>query len=124
MRVKAFVEAGGFDASLIAGEEPELSQRLRRLGWKILSIEADMGLHDAGITRFRQWWKRALRSGHAYAQVCSRGSGLRERFGLRQCVRTWIWIFVLPLLAGLSIWIHPACPLGFAGLYLLQLVRI
>ncbi len=124
MRVKAFVESGGFDASLIAGEEPELSQRLRRSGWKILSLEKDMALHDAGITRFGQWWTRALRSGHAYAQVCSRGSGLRNRFGLRACLRVWFWTVVLPVLAGLSFFLHRLAPLAAAALYPLQMLRI
>jgi len=124
LRVKAFVESGGFNETLIAGEEPELSQRLRRSGWKIVSLERDMALHDAGITRFGQWWKRALRSGHAYAQVCSMGSGLWNRFGLRQCLRTWFWVALLPLGACLSTLLHPACPLAGAGIFLLQLIRI
>jgi GT2 family glycosyltransferase len=124
MRVKAFVEAGGFDASLIAGEEPEFAQRLRRSGWKILSLDKDMALHDAGLTRFGQWWKRALRSGHAYAQVCWMGSGLRGRFGLRACARVWFWIVVFPILAGLSYRVHPLAPLAAAALYPLQMLRI
>ncbi len=35
MRVRAFTAVGGFNASLIAGEEPELCVRLRAAGWKI-----------------------------------------------------------------------------------------
>jgi GT2 family glycosyltransferase len=124
IRVKAFLDAGGFDAGLIAGEEPELSQRLRRAGWKIWSAEADMGVHDAGITRFGQWWKRSLRSGHAYAQVCWLGTGVRDRFGLRQSLRTWFWIFGVPCLAALSYRLHPLAPLGAAALYLLQSARV
>jgi len=71
MRVQALRECGGFDESLIAGEEPELCFRFREKGWKILRIGADMGVHDADITRFGQWWKRNVRTGHAYAE-CSR----------------------------------------------------
>jgi GT2 family glycosyltransferase len=123
MRVKAFLETGGFEAALIAGEEPEFSQRLRKSGWKILSVESGMALHDAGITRFGQWWTRALRSGHAYAEVCSRGTGLR-RFGLRQSLRTWFWAFLLPALAVGSFFLHRAAPLAFAGLFLVQQARI
>ena len=33
MRVKAFVDVGGYDAMMIAGEEPELCSRLRAAGW-------------------------------------------------------------------------------------------
>lgn len=32
-RVKAFVDVGGYDAMMIAGEEPELCSRLRAAGW-------------------------------------------------------------------------------------------
>jgi hypothetical protein len=53
---------------VIAGEEPEMCVRLREKGWTIHRIDAEMTLHDAAITRFSQWWKRSLRSGHAYAQ--------------------------------------------------------
>lgn len=60
-----FRDEGGYDASLISGEEPELCLRLRRRGFKILRIDCDMTLHDAAMTRFGQWWNRALRTGYA-----------------------------------------------------------
>lgn len=69
MRVAAFEEAGGYRAQLIAGEEPELCLRLREKGWKIWRLDAEMTAHDAAILRFSQCWKRAMRSGHAYAEV-------------------------------------------------------
>jgi GT2 family glycosyltransferase len=68
MRIAPLVEAGGYDAKLIAGEEPELCLRLRQRGHRILRIDAEMTLHDANITRFAQWWNRTVRSGHAYAE--------------------------------------------------------
>ena len=33
IRVRAFVDVGGYDAMMIAGEEPELCSRLRAAGW-------------------------------------------------------------------------------------------
>jgi GT2 family glycosyltransferase len=68
-RADAFREAGGYNPSIIAGEEPELCLRLRRRGWIIRRLDAEMTLHDADMTRFRQWWKRAERAGHAYAEA-------------------------------------------------------
>lgn len=124
VRLKAFLDAGGFDVSMIAGEEPEFSMRLRRAGWRIWSADADMGHHDAGITRFGQWWKRAVRSGHAYAQVLWSGSGLRNRFGLQQSMRTWFWVFWVPLAAGLSFRLHRYAPLAAPALILLQSIRV
>ncbi len=69
VRVDAFEEVGGFEASLIAGEEPDLCHRLRLMGWRIYRIDAEMTRHDAAITRVSQWWKRNERSGYAGAEA-------------------------------------------------------
>ena len=68
IRTSAFLEVGGYNPAVIAGEEPEMCLRLRARGWTIHRIAAEMTLHDAAMTRFWQWWKRNVRSGHAYAQ--------------------------------------------------------
>jgi GT2 family glycosyltransferase len=68
-RREALETAGGFDERLIAGEEPELCQRIRAAGALILHIDAPMTLHDLGIRSFRPYWRRAFRAGHAYAEV-------------------------------------------------------
>ena len=64
-RVSAYLEAGEFDPTVPAGEEPELCKRLRDCGWKIYRIDAEMTQHDAAMTRFGQWWKRQIRTGYA-----------------------------------------------------------
>lgn len=68
VRRAAFAEVEGFDPRIIAGEEPELCYRLRRQGWKILRLDADMVWHDAEMLRFGQWWRRQLRAGHSCAE--------------------------------------------------------
>ena len=68
IRAAALLEVGGYRSDLIAGEEPELCVRLRRAGWKVWRIDRDMTLHDAAMMRFGQWWKRSVRSGHAFAE--------------------------------------------------------
>ena len=72
MRRRALEEVEGYDASLIAGEEPELCRRLRARGYRILHIDAPMTGHDLAMTKVRQYWRRALRTGHAYAEVSKR----------------------------------------------------
>ena len=72
MRVEAFKAVGGYDATVVAGEEPELCQRLRGKGWKVLRIDAEMTLHDSAMLSFGQWWKRAVRSGYGAADVAAR----------------------------------------------------
>jgi len=66
MRVSALKSVNGYDASFIAGEEPELCFRLRQNSWKIARIDEEMTRHDANMTTIGQWWKRSLRSGYAY----------------------------------------------------------
>jgi glycosyltransferase involved in cell wall biosynthesis len=65
----ALERSGGFNDSLIAGEEPELCNRLRELGYSITHIDVPMTQHDLGITSFAPYWKRAFRAGYAYAQI-------------------------------------------------------
>jgi len=96
MRIAAFREAGGFDPAMTAGEEPELCVRLRRAGWRIRRIDAEMTLHDASMTRFGQWWRRAVRSGYAYGLGASKHGRSPERHWVRQCARVWFWGFVTP----------------------------
>jgi len=101
MRPSAFTQVGGFDSSLIAGEEPELCLRFRRAGWDILRLPDDMTLHDAGMLHFRQWWKREARAGHAYAEGAAM-YGVAH--GLKRSAGIFFWGGALPLLTLLLLW--------------------
>ena len=79
VRASAFRRAGGYDPTIIAGEEPELCLRLRRDGWKVLRLDAEMTGHDMAMTRFAQWWRRSVRAGHAYAEGAARHGRGPER---------------------------------------------
>ena len=72
IRHGALEQAGGYNESLIAGEEPELCLRLRRAGWKIWRLDHDMTRHDANILRWSQWWRRNVRGGYGAADVAVR----------------------------------------------------
>lgn len=72
MRFDAVQAVGGYDPTLIAGEEPDLCLRLRAKGGEVWRIDAEMTLHDAAMTRFSQWWKRSVRAGHAFAEGATR----------------------------------------------------
>ncbi|MBC9248532.1 glycosyltransferase family 2 protein [Paracoccus sp. 11-3] len=102
MRASAFVEVGGFDPTLIAGEEPELCVRLRQAGWQIWRLNAEMTRHDADIHRLGQWWRRTRRAGHAYAQGAALHGALPERHNVAQTRRALIWGMALPLVALLG----------------------
>ncbi|MEM7364360.1 MAG: glycosyltransferase [Pseudomonadota bacterium] len=96
-RVDAYGEVGGFNPSVVAGEEPELCFRLREQGWKIYRLDHLMTWHDAAMFTFGQAWQRQVRSGHAYLQGASMHGGSPERFNVRQSVRPWIWGGFIPL---------------------------
>jgi GT2 family glycosyltransferase len=102
MRVESLRAVGGFNPALIAGEEPELCVRLRLAGGKIVRLDAEMTLHDAAMTRLGQWWKRAVRAGHAYAQGAAlHGSG-PTRHGAKQVRGILFWGAVVPAAIGVG----------------------
>jgi len=123
MRADVLAAAGGFRASLIAGEEPELCVRLRRQGWKVYRLDHEMTLHDAAMTRFSQWWKRSVRAGHAYAEGALLHGAPPEPHWVRETARAVAWGGALPcaILAGAAF--HSAAWLGGLA-YVAQFLRL
>jgi len=72
MRRDVLKAVQGYNEELIAGEEPEMCQRIRALDYRIAHIDEPMTLHDLAITRWSQYWRRATRAGHAYAEISQR----------------------------------------------------
>jgi hypothetical protein len=58
-----------------------------------------MALHDANIKRFGQWWKRSVRSGHAYAEGFTRHRHEPGKYCARQVRSGLVWGVILPALA-------------------------
>jgi GT2 family glycosyltransferase len=123
MRVDAFKAAGGFNPAVIAGEEPELCVRLRREGWKIWRLDAEMTLHDAAIATFGQWWVRTKRGGYAYALGASMHGGATEHHWVRERRRSLLWGAFLPLAILVGLFVSPFA-LVFLLSYPLQVARI
>lgn len=123
-RVSALTDAGGFNDTLIAGEEPELCFRLRGLGWDIQALPNDMTLHDANMTRFSQWWNRNSRSGYAYIEGALLHRDSRDRYWVWESLRTWVWtvgVFGACIAATHQ---YGAIGLGIYLVYLLQVLRL
>ena len=91
IRVRAFFQVNGYDARLIAGEEPEMCLRLRRAGWKIWGTDADMTYHDARMRHVSQWWQRNVRAGHAYAEGAWMHGRAPEHHWVRESASIWFW---------------------------------
>lgn len=100
MRVSAYVEAGGFDATVLAGEEPELCARLRRLGFTVWRIDVAMTRHDMNMHRLQQWWQRGVRSGYGALDV-------RRKHGVQDFNRlifsAWVWVLGWPILSSMLV---------------------
>lgn len=128
IRVSAYLQAGGFNETVLAGEEPELCARIRRQGYKVLRIDEVMAWHDLNMHHFSQWWRRGVRSGFGALDV-------RLRFGVRDfdklLVSAWAWVLGWPLFTLVvlfSLWLGSASTLWAALLLLtflpLQVLRI
>lgn len=122
-RVSALREVGGFRDDLIAGEEPEMCLRLRRAGWTIRRLDAEMTRHDARILRFSQWWRRTRRAGHAFAEGAYLHGARPERHWVAETRRALIWGALLPLAILLLMLLSPSAAL-LALIYPAQLLRL
>lgn len=106
MRASAFAAVGGFNTTLICGEEPELCARLRAEGGRVWRLADDMALHDANMMRFSQWWIRTVRAGYGFAQAAFMDRHLPEQRGLRESRSAWIWGLGIPVTAAvLGTWL-------------------
>lgn len=105
MRVAAFRQVGGYDPSVIAGEEPEMCVRLRGKGWEVHRIEAEMTLHDAAMTRFGQWWKRNVRAGHAFAEGNAMHGAPPELFRRKEVRSNYVWAIPLMWILWPVLWL-------------------
>lgn len=125
MRIAPIVSVGGYRESLIAGEDPELSVRLRAAGWQIWRIDEDMTLHDAAMVHFRQWWRRATRAGYAFAEGALLHGRAPERHWVWESVRSLAWGVGLPIAALVTAFsAGPWWGALVASLYPVQVLRL
>lgn len=101
VRVDVFDSTRGYSETMIAGEEPELCHRLRRAGHRVVRLPFDMARHDSGDLGFAQWWRRAMRSGHAYAEILYMQARRPDPRALRNVMSIVFWGGALPAAAGL-----------------------
>jgi GT2 family glycosyltransferase len=123
VRTRVFRDAGGYRATLIAGEEPELCLRLRQGGWVIWRLCKEMTVHDAAMTRFSQWWRRAARAGYAFAEVSRLHRGRPVAIWQNAVPRAVFWGGLMPLFLVVGTAIQPVW-LGLGLLYPLQICRV
>lgn len=123
MRASALQAVGGYNPNLIAGEEPELCVRLRQNGGQIYRMNAEMTLHDAQMTRFGQWWKRAVRAGYAFAEGSWLHGNPPERHWVKETRSIRRWGLGVPLLIVLAAWPTKGLSLLLLAVYPLMAYR-
>ncbi len=62
-------QTGGYQADLAAGEDPDLSYRIRRMGYKIYRLNSPMASHDINIKSLGPFLRRTRRSGFVYGHL-------------------------------------------------------
>jgi len=124
MRVKALKTVGGYREDLIAGEEPELCVRLRQANWRIWRLDANMTQHDANIMHFKQWWKRSVRAGYAFAEGASIHGAAPEFHWVAESRRVCLWAGIIPGIILVVFLINPLLALGLLLIYPLQILRM
>jgi len=119
-----FAALGGFREDLIAGEDPEFCLRVRQAGFLIWHLDEPMVLHDAAMTRFGQWWRRAKRAGYAFAEGATMHGAPPERHFVREARSQLVWGLAIPCVVGLAALLLSPWALLRLGTYPLQVARI
>jgi GT2 family glycosyltransferase len=119
VRSKAFLAVKGFNPGIIAGEDEEFCIRVGKAGWRVHRLPVKMTRHDADMMRFSQWWQRAVRAGHAYAQV----STLHPEYSRRTRLRILVFGAALPLIGLFGLIFAPWLLVPVFLLYLWSYVR-
>ncbi len=113
-------KVGGFDESLVAGEEPELCWRIRQAGYSIWHADELMAHHDLDMKHWRQYWRRGVRSGYAYAQVSERLRRSDDPLWLaesrRNLIQATLYQFVAVAAVIASLLLKSAIPVAAAGI--------
>jgi glycosyltransferase involved in cell wall biosynthesis len=99
IRIEALKDVDGYNPKLICGEEPEMCIRLKRKNWKIYRMEADMTNHDAAMTKFSQFWKRAVRAGWSVGEGFALYGKEPEQYMKRENFSGWLWGLIIPAIA-------------------------
>ncbi len=124
MRADAFQAVSGYRGQLIAGEEPELCLRLRGQGWQIWRMDEEMTLHDAALMKFRQWWRRTMRGGYAFAEGAYLHGSSPERHWVKEARRALVWGFMIPFAGLMLAWVSWIFGLMVLMVYPLQVFRL
>jgi len=113
-----FNAVNGFNASLLAGEEPELCKRIRENNRFILCIDSEMGTHDSAMIHFSQWWTRCVKVGFGFM------SGSEWGGWSKQYKSAIFWGAILPMILIIAAFFTTGISLLGFVLYPIQVYRV
>lgn len=119
VRPEAYSKAGGYDDTVIAAEDDEFCVRVRDSGFGIRRIPHEMTRHDANMLTFRQWWQRAVRSGHGFSQV----GYMHPPYFEREQKRVLVYGGAVPAFALFGLLVWPMLLLIPAAIYVYNYLR-
>lgn len=132
-RVDAVKQIGGWNVTLIAGEDPDFGFRMKDAGWENHRLADLMDVHDVDMRSFRSYWLRVVRAGYCYLEVGwlhRHGTG---RWWLKRVRSSILYGGLMPLawIAGLALmfmlnpwWIGLALALPITLIYLRLLLKL
>lgn len=103
MKRKVLEATKGYDSELVAGEDPELSRRIRQAGWKILQTDIPMATHDLHMQSLKKYLTRNYRAGYAYGLLFDRHDIWKPEV-IRIVIRTLALFFFVALSLIYSVW--------------------
>ncbi|PCK08874.1 MAG: glycosyl transferase [Alteromonadaceae bacterium] len=123
VKVAAVEAIEGFSEQIIAAEDDDFCLRARRAGYKTYRIDATMSYHDANIMHLSQWYRRAKRAGHGYANINRIHGNGPEKYFRRELISVTAWGGCVPIafLAGLVI--QPWLSVFILALYAFSIIR-
>lgn len=124
VRVDAYLESGGFNPIVIAGEEPDLCHRIRLAGWSVYRHSAPMTYHDSAMYSFGQWWKRSVRTGYAFLNGWALHRGDGSGYYRHQLLSAWLWGAIIPFSVIVTMAIIQWLGLALLVLWPIQVVRV
>jgi glycosyltransferase involved in cell wall biosynthesis len=117
-------ETRGYTDGLIAGEDPELSYRIRRDGWSIRKLLTPMSIHDSGSPGLKSWFIRMTRTGHSYMEVHSLTRESPKPCWRREVSSNFFWGTLFPCSVLAAVPTLPGLVLLLGMLYPVLCLRI
>lgn len=124
IRADVLRQLGGYNPNVIAGEDSELGVRMGLAGYKVTKIDHLMATHDANMTSFQQWWRRAMRAGHAIGQRAYLNGNSAQRDCVRERNSTLFWGIALPSVVVVTALPSQGISLVMLGAYVLIGYRV